>query len=339
MNNLASLQRRRSEVYDSINQYSYNILSDSEEIKDVLHACITHLGLLLDADQISAYVDEDLLDAYFTPGAKADLKQKEDQAKKDGKFIPKTGKIQGRDLKEICTWNSEQKNEDCSGCGKSEEKSSITKTSDNNDENADSVVQINEITTFALQNSQIMVGKDQIYIPLLQVPNDSEASNILTESTLPPTSPKQTTDKMTISLTDKSQHEICAYSMKNPGSQSSNKKSSKEQKSLGVICIKKSGLSEDLSYDEVHAVRQLSVLASVGLKHVRLLKKLEISDAAGVIDGNVVEFLTQPSLEEVDRIFKLVDKWEGKSAEVQRVEIMIVFFVENVHVSKKLKKV
>merc|ERR1711879_737752 len=57
MSNLAKLQRRRSQMYDAVNMYSQCLLEEKTSSSEILRACVEHLGLLLNADRITAYID------------------------------------------------------------------------------------------------------------------------------------------------------------------------------------------------------------------------------------------------------------------------------------------
>ena len=159
-----------------------------------------------------------------------------------------------------------------------------------------SIVELDQFSNRVSQERKIIITKEKIYIPLLKAPKNEK--NIFHYSKGELVQREEAGSLTVIDL------------LPEPSSCQEQPEPDNPHKSLGVICIKRQNQNKTTttSYDEINAIKQISLLASVGLKHVRLLRNLELSQASDEIRKSVLTFLANPCFDEIDRVYNHVQQ-------------------------------
>ena len=159
-----------------------------------------------------------------------------------------------------------------------------------------SIVELDQFSNRVSQERKIIITKEKIYIPLLKAPKNEK--NIFHYSKGELVQREEAGSLTVIDL------------LPEPSSCQEEPEPDNPHKSLGVICIKRQNQNKTTttSYDEINAIKQISLLASVGLKHVRLLRNLELSQASDEIRKSVLTFLANPCFDEIDRVYNHVQQ-------------------------------
>lgn len=191
------------------------------------------------------------------------------------------------------------------------------------DSNQLNLVELDEYAITAAKSRQIITTNDKIYIPLIKSPNATNDQHYIRQATYT-NNTNNCMQKQNSSVVSSinGQGQICLTTTDMLCDQEYNH----AVECLGVICINrnsnynKSIPRNNLSYDETNAIKQIVLLASVGLKHVRMLRKLEISNTTSSIRKSVLDFLASPNLSELTVIYnKMVSLYSEDTLEAMNL--------------------
>ena len=271
MSNLAKIQKRQSIIQESMISVQRQMLQDRSTVHEVLTPCLQHLGLLLEAELVTVYMNVSDMHCHVTPGERDNLKIKKRESCNDGhsREVPM----------EVLSWQDDNLVRESIKAGNEERRNQLE------------IVPLDENCYTASENGQIIISGNNIYVPLIKsLGNES----------------KIVEQRLGKNNNNDGSNDILVVAKDNLQASNNLTQQQKQHKNLGVICIKKPDNSNQLTIEEISAIKQVSLLASLGLKHVRVLRNLEISHASDQIKKSVISFLSQPKNSQIDEIYNKV---------------------------------
>ena len=148
MSNLAKIQKRQSIIQESMISVQRQMLQDRSTVHEVLTPCLQHLGLLLEAELVTVYMNVSDMHCHVTPGERDNLKIKKRESCNDGhsREVPM----------EVLSWQDDNLVRESIKAGNEERRNQLE------------IVPLDENCYTASENGQIIISGNNIYVPLIK---------------------------------------------------------------------------------------------------------------------------------------------------------------------------